>query len=438
MSATLINRDLQHIWHPCAQMKDYETFKPLIVRKAYGSYLELADGRQIIDATSSWWCKSLGHNHPRLKQALLKQTEQFEHVISANTTQEILVVLAEKLAALTQHLDKIMFASDGSCAIEIALKMSLQARQIMGQPQRQRFMALSNGYHGETCAALSVSDLGLYRNAYQPLLFDTEFIRDTPYVSGRQDPLWHDCSAQWPAIEQQLNQQAEQLTAIIVEPIVQGAGGMRIYSQDFLRRLRQWTRKQGIHLIADEIMTGFGRTGLALACQHSAIEPDFLCLGKGLTSGWLPLSAVLTSSAIYQLFYADYDQNKAFLHSHTYSGNALAASIAVECLTLMAEENIYARVQQREPLLQQLMTDVAAKTGKLQNIRGIGAVVAADLITDNPKQRLGHAVFQQATRLGALLRPLDNTLYWLPPLNTEDRTLYELRDITCAAILAAI
>lgn len=434
MTNEIIKRDLRHIWHPCSQMKDYETFKPLLINKAYGPYLELNDGRKIIDAISSWWCKSLGHNHPRLKQALLKQSERFEHVILANTTNETIVALSEKLASLTHNLNKVFYASDGSCAVEIAMKMSLHARQLQGDTKRNHFMALANDYHGETCAALSVSDVGIYRDPYQAMLIDSIFIQDIPYVTGKTDPLWHNCSDYWADIEQQLEQHAEHTTAIIVEPILQGAGGMLVYSKDFLYRLRQWTCKHNIHLIADEIMTGIGRTGLALACQHADIEPDFLCLSKGLTSGWLPMSVVLTSDKIYDLFYDDYEKGKSFLHSHTYTGNALAASVALECLLVMEQEKIYQKVQDNEIYLQQLMTKTAENTSKLKNIRGIGAMVAADLIVNDSQQRAGFAVYQKAVELGVLLRPLGNTIYWLPPLNTDRNTLQELQNITQKAI----
>ncbi|MBL4647874.1 MAG: adenosylmethionine--8-amino-7-oxononanoate transaminase [Gammaproteobacteria bacterium] len=429
---TLEKRDLQHIWHPCSQMKDYQSFPPLEVVGAQGCYLHLANGQKIIDAISSWWCKSLGHGHPRLRHALQQQSEQFEHVILANTTNNVIVQLAEKLASLTPSLNKVSFASDGSCAIEMALKMSVHAQQLLGHSQRTQFMALENAYHGETCLALSVSDLGLYKSAYQPLLHDISFIKNIPYVTGKHDPLWHDCSAIWPRIEAQLNQQMDTLSAIIIEPVLQGAGGMKIYSADFLKRLRRWTQQQGIHLIADEIMTGLGRTGLPLACEHAGIEADFLCMAKGLTSGWLPMSVMLTSTAMYNLFYDDYETGKAFMHSHTHTGNALAAAVALETLNILDDENIYQLVQQQEACFYEQMQIVAEATGKLTNLRHIGGMVAADLVTEQP--RLGYQIYQQAIQKGALLRPLGNTIYWLPPLNIEQDTLVKLRDITIQAI----
>jgi len=413
-------------------MKDYETFKPIVIKKAKGSYLYTDNGHKIIDAISSWWCKSLGHNHPKLKKALIKQANQFEHVILANTTNDTIVQLAEELSRLTKHLNKVLFASDGSCAVEIAMKMSLHAHQITGELNRTKFACLENSYHGETCLTLAVSDCELYKKPYQPILPHTYTIKNLPYTNSRHTELWQNCASHWQKIEMQLNKYKDQLTAVIVEPILQGAGGMLIYSSDFLRRLRQWTKKNNIHLIADEIMTGFGRTGLPLACQHANIEPDFLCLAKGLTAGYLPMSVVLTSQQIYDYFYDDYETHKAFLHSHTHSGNTLAAAVALETLKIMRRENIYTKAQKMEPILYQLMQEVAEQTKKLKNIRYIGAVVAADLETN--QKRMGYQVFQKAIKLGALLRPLGNTIYWLPPLNTKTKTLHALRDITIQAI----
>lgn len=430
----LIDLDRQHIWHPCSQMKDYELFKPLMIKRAYGSYIELEDGKKIIDAISSWWCKSLGHNHPRLKQAVMRQIERFEHVIFANTTHDTIIKLSAQLAALTKTLDKVFYAGDGSSAVEVALKMSLHSRKILGETERTQFIALANGYHGETAGALSVSDIGLYRDPYQSMLFPTRFISPIPYVSGTDDPLWHNCSEQWPAIEALLTPLISTTTALILEPIVQGSAGMLIYSQDFLRRLRQWTTKHRIHLIADEIMTGLGRTGKRLASQHADMEPDFLCLSKGLTSGWLPFSAMLTRNDIYQLFYDDYATGKSFLHSHTYSGNALGASIASEVLSMMDEEDYSAKANTLGEAMRLSMQEIADTTQQIQHIRQIGAIVAADLMNPDNQPRLGFDIYQRAVQLGALLRPIGNTIYWLPPLNTELETIEQLKKITLAAL----
>jgi len=417
-------------------MKDHETFKPLEVVGAKGSYLHLKDGRLIIDAISSWWCKTLGHQHPRLKQALKAQLDKFEHVILANTTNDTIVHLSEKLTRLSPTLNKVFYASEGSSAVEIALKMSLHARQLEGNSRRRHFLTLENSYHGETLGALSVSDMGLYRAPYADLLFPVTILSGVPYVHHQKDALWNDASVAWENIERQLAPFSETATAIIIEPIVQGAGGMQIYSQDFLRRLRQWTKQHGVHLIADEIMTGMARTGKMLACEHASIEPDFICLSKGLTSGWLPLSAVLIPQSIYDLFYADYGLGKSFLHSHTFSGNALAASVAVEVLSIIEEEGFCERACALGEQMYGMMQEIAQTTGRLINVRGIGGIVAADLTPAIPHRRLGFEVYQQAVQRGALLRPLGNTIYWLPPLTISAHELESLQEITAAAIAA--
>ncbi len=432
----LVKRSLKHVWNPCSQMKDYEQFPLLVIKSAKGAYVELENGQKLIDAISSWWCHSLGHGHPKLKAALLAQMEKFEHVIFADTTFEAIIKLSEKLANMTKTLKHVSFASDGSCAVEIAMKMSLHARYILGEHKRCKFMALENSYHGETGLALSVSDLGKFRAPYEAGILPQAFLKGVPYVSSIDDPLWHDCSAVWPALEAQLNQQATTLTAFLVEPIVQGSAGMLMYSQDFLKRLRQWTINNNVHLIADEIMTGMGRTGLPLAFQYANIEADFMCLSKGLTSGFLPFSVTLTTDAIYELFYDDYATGKAFFHSHTHSGNALGAAVALACLEVMEEENIYTQVQNNALFLKSLMQELVDDTGRLVNLRHIGAIVAADLINPKNIPRLGHQVFQEAVKRGAILRPLGNTLYWLPPLNIERETLLELQKITRTSILA--
>lgn len=430
----IVNRDLKHVWHPLSQMKDYETFHPLEVIAANGSHIELKSGKKVIDAISSLWCKSLGHNHPVLKQALREQMEKFEHVMLTNITYETIVQLSEKLSRLTNSLNKVFYASDGSCAVEIAMKMSIQARKICGETQRNLFVGLENAYHGETVGALSVSDIGIYRDPYQPLLFDTRLITSLPYVDTIQHPLWSNCDSAWQVIEKNLEPWCDRITAIIIEPIVQGAAGMRIYSQDFVRRLRHFTQKKGIHLIADEIMTGIGRTGKMLACEYAGIEPDFVCLSKGLTSGWLPLSAVLTTSAIYELFYADFESEKSFLHSHTFSGNALAASVALAVLTLFEEEPICMQASQLGEVMLSSMLEIADQTKKLANVRGIGAIVAADLIHKVDRSYM-IKFYQKAIELGALLRPLGNTIYWLPPLTMDLDTLSALKAITQHALL---
>jgi adenosylmethionine-8-amino-7-oxononanoate aminotransferase len=411
-------------------MKDYERVKPLEISGANGSYLHLANGQKVIDGISSWWCKSLGHNYPRLKEALDEQSSHFEHVMLGHATNDVIVRLSEKLCNLTPSLSKVFYASDGSSAVEIALKMSLHSRLIQGEQKKIKFIALKNGYHGETLGALSVSDLGQYKAPYKSLLFQPYFISDLPYISGNKDPLWFNCDSYWEKIEKQLEPYRENTTALILEPIIQGAGGMKIYSPDLLKKLRAWTKKHRIHLICDEIMTGIGRTGKMLACHHADIAPDMICLSKGLTGGYLPLSAVLTTNEIYEVFYNDYTPETSFLHSHTYCGNPLAARVALEVLTIFEEEPLCQKADKLGTQMLKDLQEIAQSTGMLTNVRGLGALVAADINHPDSAHHVSLEVFQKASQLGAFLRPLGKTLYWMPPINMRYSTLKKLKQIT--------
>lgn len=437
----LAARDLRHVWHPCSQMKDYESFPPLEVAGAAGSRIRLKDGSEVIDAVSSWWCKTLGHGHPRLREALVRQANGFEHVISANTATDVLVSLSEKLAALCPPLDRVFYGGDGSTAVEIALKMALHAQRIRGEARRTKFIALGNGYHGESGLALAVSDLGIYREPYADALPEPAILRGLPYVSGPADPAWGDCSAAWPAIERQLEASAADAAALIVEPVLQGAGGMRLYSPDLLRRLRAWTARHGVYLVFDEILTGFWRTGRMLALEHAGVAPDLLCLSKGLTAGWLPFSATLVSPGLYDLFYADYGTGRDFLHSNTYSGNALGAAVASEALSIYSAPGFGEEVAAFAAALHRRWEQVASATGCLANLRALGGMTAGDLALGPDgsgvrPRRAGFAVFREAVARGALLRPLGDTIYWLPPLNTPPADLDRLAEVTASAILA--
>ena len=435
----LVSRDLRHVWHPCSQMQDYEAFPPLEVVGAEGCHLHLKDGRKLIDAVSSWWCKSLGHGHPRLRAAMTRQMERFEHVILANTTNDVIVSLSERLASLAPGLNHVFYAGDGSMAVEVAAKLALHAKKIKGTGE-SRFLALENGYHGESALTLALGDVGIYREAYREILPPVSFLRGLPYVDSEVHPLWKDCSAVWPAIERQLEDNLPGLCAVVVEPILQGAGGMRFYSADFLRRLRAWTRDRGVYLIADEILSGFGRTGTMLACEHAGIVPDLVCLSKGLTAGWLAMSAVLVPDEIYGLFYGEYGHGRDFLHSNTFSGNALAAAVALEALDVFRDEDILGQVRRNQILLADGMGRVAESTGRLKNVRCLGAVAAAELHGPGtgPGLRAGFRVYQEAVGRGALLRTLGDTVYWLLPLNARPEVISELEGITNASIRAVL
>lgn len=429
----LIEKDLKHIWHPCTQMKDFEHCPPIVIERAQGSFLYTDQG-PLIDAISSWWCKSLGHGHPALLSAIEDQLRRFEHVIGANTTHPALADLGEQLARVTgkQHA---FFASDGASAVEIAMKLALHANQIKGFSEKKQFIALKNGYHGESLGTMSVSDLGIYKAPYEGFGVTCHFITP-PYLASTDEPLWHDCGAHWDATERILAPLRERVCAIILEPLIQGASGMLCYSAYFLCKLSAWAKKNNIILIADEIMTGMGRTGQWLACNLAPITPDLICLSKGLTSGTIPMSCVMIDASIYDLFYGDYSLGNSFLHSNTYSGNPLAVAAALATIQTIENENILPHAMHLGVIMRQHMHDIASISGKLQNVRGIGALVAADLV-DGDEARIGNKVYQSALKHGALIRPIGNTLYWLPPLNTDIKIIGNLAEITLNSIKEA-
>ncbi len=422
-------------------MKDYEIFPPLEIEKARGAYLYSPGGRNTIDAISSWWCKSLGHAHPRIAKAVKRQISKFEHVISANTCNSVLSELSERLASLMPGLDKLFYADNGSTAIEIAMKMSLQYHAQTGNSQKTKFASLSNGYHGETLLTLSAGDCGIYSSKFSPLLINVEKLSPIPYVSGIEDPLWKKIpDNQWLPVKEQLEKMRETLCAVLLEPIVQGAGGMKIYSQDFLRRISSWTKKNNVHLIADEIMTGFGRTGRFFACEHAAVTPDYLCMSKGLSAGWAPFAAVLCTRKIYEAFYDDYSTGKAFLHSNTFCGYAIGAAAALENLKIMEEEQIPAQVAARSCEIRKVLDEIRSETSALSKSRGIGFVAAAEIVNPKdgssfePSKRTGFNFYRQAVVNGALLRPLGDTVYLMPPLNCPPKIIDKLKAIALKSL----
>lgn len=429
----LIARDLTHVWHPCSQMKDFEISPPLVVHQAKDSLLYTNKG-PLIDGISSWWCKSLGHGNPEVMEAIINQLQQFEHVISANTTHPLMVELAEQLSVITQ-LQHIFFASDGSSAVEIALKLALQAQQLRGRGEKNQYIALKHGYHGETIATLSISDVNQYKAPFQQFGLPCHFLQHIPYVFIDETPTKSQQEQAWQQTRYQLEVLKEKACAIIVEPLLQGAGGMRVYSAEFLHQLAAWAKANDVYLIADEIMTGLGRTGEWLACHHANIKADMVCLSKGLTSGAIPLSCVMIDHPIYELFYDDYEQEKSFLHSHTFSGHALGISAAVATLKVMQQLSINQQAQHLGNIMREHFIDIAKQSGKLNNLRSLGACVAGDLMPV-ANRRLGFEFYQEAIKRGAFLRPLGNTVYWLPSLTTKASTISQLADITLEAIQA--
>jgi adenosylmethionine-8-amino-7-oxononanoate aminotransferase len=471
MTAELRARDRAAFWHPCGQMRDYDDFPPLEIVGASGSRLRLADGREILDAISSWWCKALGHGHPHLLAALRDQAAAFEHVITANTTNAPLVRLCERLLAAANgagpedwgpesrpgkkpgHFGKVFLADNGSTAVEIALKMALQAQAQRGHSSRTRFAAFANGYHGETVATLSVGDCDLYSSPYGPLMFPVTKLAGLPYRTGPEDPRWLDAGAEWPAIERALDAEADTLAAVIYEPVLQAAGEMRLYSPDLLRRLRRWADARGVYLIADEIAAGMGRLGAILA-SHLAegpgrlsrvALPDFATLSKGLTGGVLPLSAVLTTDAIASLFESEWAEGRAFLHSNTYTGNALGVAVANAALDVFAREDILGRVAAEGPALCGALAELVARRPDLPfaGVRGAGMVAAVDLRGPGGQpfqagHRTGYRVYREAVARGVLLRNIGDTMYLFPPLNVARADVAAMVRVLEASVEAVV
>lgn len=438
MTSQWQRRDLAHVWHPCSQMKDYEDFPPIVVERGEGAWLVAEDGTRYLDAVSSWWTNLHGHGNARIAAAIARQAAGLEHVIFANFTHRPAIRLAEELCALLPPgLGRAFFADNGSAAVEVALKMSFQYHQQRGQPRRRRFASLAGAYHGETLGALAAGDLDLYSAAFRPLMMDTLRVPGPDCyrcpVGKTRDTCAAECFA---PMERALEEHGETLCAVIVEPLVQCAAGMRIYPPVYLRRLREATARRGVHLVADEIAVGFGRTGRMFALEHAGIVPDLVCLSKGITGGFLPLSAVVTNDEIYGAFYADYAELKAFMHSHSYTGNPIACAAALENLAIFRDEDVLARVAARGAALARLAREAFAELDFVGEYRQIGLVGAVELVEDRAARRgfdwrlrAGYRAYRRALARGVLLRPLGNVLYFMPPYCVTEAELGRMVEV---------
>ncbi len=434
----LQEKDLNLIWHPCSQMKDYETLPPIVIASGKGAELTDVSGQTYLDCISSWWCNLHGHSHPVLNQAIADQLAKLEHVIFANFTHEPAIELAERLVALTPAgLDKVFFSDNGSAAVEVAMKMSFHYHQQNGQPNRRRFAALEDAYHGETLGALSVSNLDLYSQVYKPLMLEVLRLPAPDCYRCAYNECRETCDA--PCFEKThavMLAHQEELSAILVEPLIQCAAGMKIYPPIFLKKLSEAAKAIGCHLIADEIAVGFGRTGTLFACEQATISPDFMCLSKGLTGGYMPMSVVMTTQAIYNGFYDDYNRHRAFLHSHTYSGNAMACAVALASLKLLETEHTLEKNATKGQLLHTLVKKAAESHLNVGEVRSIGMLTAIELVTDKvsktgfaSEQRVGYQIYKKALKKGLLLRPLGNVLYFLPPYCVTEAQLEQMVQI---------
>jgi len=427
----LLFRSLKSVWHPCTQMKAHESLPLLPIASGDGVWLKDFEGKRYLDGVSSWWVNLFGHNEPRIKAAITSQLNTLEHVMLAGFTHEPVVQLSEKLGALT-GLGHCFYASDGASATEIALKMSFHYWRNIGQPKKNQFLSLQNSYHGETIGALSVTDVAIFKDTYAPLLRQSAQMPSPDArlaEKGESAEAYALRSADF--LEAYLNQHHADIAAFIVEPLIQCAAGMGMYHPVYLKRAREICTQYQVHLIADEIAVGFGRTGTMFACEQANIKPDFICLSKGITGGYLPLSVTLTSDEIYQAFYDD-SVARGFLHSHSYTGNALACSAALATLAIFEQEDVLTKNQAKTAYINNHIS--TWNDLPIANVRNQGMVWAFDVQTKN--QQFQQHFYQQALAEGLLLRPIGNTVYWMPPYVISRDEINFMLDTTKQVVMA--
>ena len=445
-NADYSKRDLSVLWHPCTQMKDHEWLPVIPIKSGKGAWLEDFEGNRYLDAISSWWVNLFGHSNPRINAALTRQLETLEHVMLAGFTHEPVIELSERLTEITPPgLERCFYADNGSSAVEVALKMSFHAWLNMGKTGKTKFVTLENSYHGETLGALSVSNVELYKKTYKPLLLDTITVPSPDCYRREAGESCREFSIrQFEKMESVLRQRADEICAVIIEPLVQCAGNMRMYHPVYLELLRTACDKYNVHLIADEIAVGFGRTGTLFACEQAAISPDFLCLSKGLTGGYLPLSVGVTRSSIDDCVYDGYRSVTAFLHSHSYTGKPLGCRAALETLNIFRDDNVIENNIELAHAMQTATSELADHPN-VAEIRQCGMILAIELVKDRAtrtewpwQERRGLQVYRHALERGVLLRPLGNVIYFMPPYIITPDEIRLLAEVARAGIDLAV
>jgi adenosylmethionine-8-amino-7-oxononanoate aminotransferase len=420
--ADWVARSLRSVWHPCTQMQHHETVPLIPVSHGRGVWLYDMEGKRYLDAISSWWVNLFGHANPRINAALKDQLDKLEHAMLAGFTHEPVITLSEQLAARTGHaLGHCFFASDGASAVEIALKMSFHYWRNSGQTDKCEYVCLKGGYHGETIGALAVTDVPIFRDAYGPLLKPAHVVATPDARTAQQGETGADVARRGArALETLLQERATRIAAVIVEPLVQCAAGMAMHDPVYLSEVRALCDRYQVHLIADEIAVGCGRTGTFFACEQANIWPDFLCLSKGISGGYLPLSLVMTRDAIYQAFY-DADVARGFLHSHSYTGNPLACRAALATLAIFDEDDVLNRNRVRAARLSAALEPLAAHP-KVRHFRQRGMIWAFDAVVDDPgaAATFSRRFFSAALEHELLLRPIGRTVYLMPPYVLDD------------------
>lgn len=421
-----VARSLEAVWHPCTQMKHHETFPLIALSHGQGAWLYDEEGRRFLDAISSWWVNLFGHANPSINQALRDQLETLEHAMLAGFTHRPVIELSERLSHLTNnHLGHVFYASDGASAIEIALKMSFHFWKNSGHPSKQEFVCIKNSYHGETMGALRVTDVGLFKDAYGELIQSAHIVASPDARQAGSGQSSADVAHQAIAsLKKVLEKHHQTVAGLIIEPLVQCATGMAMYDPIYLREARRLCDQYDIHLIADEIAVGCGRTGTFFACEQAGIWPDFLALSKGISGGYLPLSLVMTREDIYQAFYHD-DVTRGFLHSHSYTGNPLACRAALATLDIFENQNILTQNQFLSKKLARAFS-WATQDSRVEHFRQCGTILAFDVKSDAAQSGFAKQFFSQGLDNEILVRPIGNTIYVMPPYILSDSEINHL------------
>ncbi|CAG4894928.1 adenosylmethionine--8-amino-7-oxononanoate transaminase [Paraburkholderia saeva] len=420
-----ITRSLRAVWHPCTQMKHHERLPLIAVARGTGPWLHDRDGRRYLDAISSWWVNLFGHANPRINAALKTQLDTLEHAMLAGCTHEPAIELAERLHALTQNtLGHAFFASDGASAVEIALKMSFHTWRNRGHDEKREFVCVASSYHGETIGALGVTDVALFKDAYDPLIRNAHVVASPDARLAKEGETAADVAQRaLDTVRALFDSRGSHIAALIVEPLVQCAAGMAMHDASYIAGLRALCDEYGIHLIADEIAVGCGRTGTFFACEQAGVWPDFLCLSKGISGGYLPLSIVLSRDEIFEAFYDD-DTTRGFLHSHSYTGNPLACRAALATLDLFEADNVLAANVKKSATLRAAL-DPLATHPQVRNLRQCGTIFAFDAVIDDAAEAatFSRRFFEDALQRELLLRPIGTTVYLMPPYILDDEEL---------------
>ncbi len=438
-----LGTDLKHIWHPYTQMKEALRLPPVLIARAKGIKLYDAKGKFYYDTISSWWCNVHGHNHPRIKAAIKKQVDVLEHVLFAGFTHKPAIELSSELIALTKNkFNRVFFSDNGSTSVEVALKMSFQYWQNIGRKGKTKFVSLDHGYHGDTIGAMSVSGLDLFNAVFSPLLFSSYKV-PSPYcyrcpMKKERLTCTFDCLR---PLKKLLKDKHEEICALIIEPLVMGAAGMIIYPKEYLKKAASLAKKYKIHFILDEVAVGFGRTGKMFAYEHvPGIKADFLCLSKGITSGYLPLAVTLTTERIFRRFYGDYEKRKTFFHGHTYTANPVACSAGLASLRIFEEEKTLLKVRKLMSFFHREL-EKFRDLALVGDVRYIGFIGAIELVKDKKtkqgfglKRRLGLEVYKRGLKENLVLRPLGDIIYLFLPLCTSKAEIVDILKRTYSVI----